>query len=650
MPSQRQVFKLCESKATDGSVQAVGLNRKTTLWCCDESGRLVSDSENQHQRQLSNREMVRRLWPLFRPHRAHFVGAFVLLLIAQSLMVAGPWLIKYAIDVDIAGRDLSGLRRTVALFFVAHAAHVIAVYLMRNWLEVIGQRMMADLRRQLVDHLLELPLAFHDRTTAGKLMSRVESDTQALRVLFTTTSVMLVGDVLLFIGMFVVMYVESPQLTLLCSLIIPVMIALTLVFQRRIHPIFVRVRELNSELASRMTELLQAMPVIQAFSRERWAAADFHLKNQHKFDAQMPGERSIIFWFNAIHALQTVAIAIVLGVGGYWSLSGTVTVGVLTMFLGYIRRFFQPLLRLSEQLATIQKAFAAGERLFQLLHEPVTVADPVSPRAWLGNGCEIEFRNVWFHYDTMRSDDATDEKADDDWILRDVSFRIPAKKCFALIGPTGSGKTTIIGLLQRFYDPQRGSILIDGIDIREFSRDQVRERIGIVAQDIYLFPGSLSENLTLGRQIEKGQLQAAARSTLSDQFVTRLPNSWDSEMAEGGANFSLGQRQLLSFTRAMLREPEILILDEATSAVDPATEAVVTATARKLLADRTAVVIAHRLSTIRSADCVIVLEQGRIVQMGTHDDLIERPGKYRELQLLQQFEESGSATESGASG
>ena len=602
---------------------------------------------------FTNGQLAKQLWPLFRPWIPQFTTALLLLMFAQSLLILGPWLIKQAIDVDIAGKDRIGLYRTVSLYLLVQLTHLVTSYGVRNWLESVGQRMMVEIRRQLVDHLIDLPLAFHDRVTPGQLMSRVESDTQSLRVLFTTTTVTLLGDALLFVGMFVVMYVCSVRLTMLCAIVLPVMGVMTYHFQGQIHPIFVRVRKINSLVASRLTEFLQTMPVIQAFARERWAIADFQERNLEKFNTQIGGEWQILLWWNGVRFLQNFAIAIVLGMGGYWSLSGAVTIGTLVMFLAFIRRFFQPLQRLSEQLAMIQKAFASAERLFLLLGQQQSIPNPTAAKPWPNAGCEVVFEQVWFRYecptpcDHEELADVPDSKdsiavdsASEDWILKDVSFRIPSRQCFAIVGPTGCGKTTLVNLLMRFYDPQRGRILIDGTNIRELSKETLRRRFGIVTQDIYLFWGDLSENMTLGHNYSEDSLRTAARLTLSDRFIAKMPGGFEAELSERGGNLSVGQRQLLSFTRAILRDPQLLILDEATSAVDPATEAAIAEVTDRIMRDRTSLVIAHRLSTIRNADRILVLEDGRVVQQGTHDELMEVDGKYRELQALQHVEAS----------
>lgn len=660
---------------------------------------IATPPETQRTGDLTNRELLRRLWPLFRPRKWHFIGAFGLLMVANGATISGPLLLRHAIDVDIGGRHLAGLHRTVLALLAVQLVQLVASYFTRNWLEWAGQDMLADLRRQMMTHLLKLPMAFYDRTTPGQLLTRVESDTQALRVLFSTTAVMLLGDLLLFAGMFVVMFVESWPLALVTCTILPVMAAITIVFQRRVHPIFVEVRRQGAEVAGRLAEFIQAMPLVQSFARERWAVADFQQLNRRKYQTNLRGDAQVVLWFNLLSAMQNVAFALILGVGGYWALTtggngGTklVTLGILAMFLDYVRRFFQPLMRLSEQVTTIQRALAASERIFVLLAEPLVVADPPQPAAWPGLGTQIEFQNVWFRYQPPTRPDAADAPQDDPtspnaggpsrydgadvdrgelagaegygdslrdvevsgspqrtsagqgsasassndgWILKDVSFTVPAGQSCALVGPTGSGKTTIINLLLRFYDPQQGRILVDGVDIRELRATDLRRNVGMVPQDIYLFPGDLADNLSLGRGISDEELAATARATQAAEFIDRLPGGLHAKLYERGANLSVGQRQLLSFTRALARPPQLLILDEATSAVDPATEAMLGEATERLLAGRTAVVIAHRLSTVRHCQQILVLEQGQIIERGTHADLATAGGLYQSLSRLQ---------------
>ncbi len=582
------------------------------------------EPDTQRPGEFSNRELFGRLGPFFRPYRAHFVGAFLLLLLGAALMIVGPVLVKRAIDVDIAGRDPAGLRRTVLTFLGVQLLYLAVVYAMRNWLEWTGQQMTARLRTALFDHILDLPLEFHDRHAPGQLLARVESDTQALRMLFTTTTVMLLGDLLLFLGMFVAMVLVSPRLTLIPAALVPCLLGVTVYFQRRIHPAFVQVRRQNAEITGRLTEFLQAMPVLRAFARRRWATSDFIVRNRSKYDCHFAASRMIVLWFNLVFLLEAVTFATILGVGGYWALVGSVTIGTLVMFISYVRRFFAPVLRLAEQLAVIQKALAAAERIFLLLGETSTIAAPVHPAPWPGLRRGVRFENVSFRY-----------TPDGDAVLRDVSFDLPAGRSWALVGPTGSGKTTIVSLLLRFYDPQEGRILIDGVDLRDIDPRELRRRVGLVLQEIYLFPGDLHENLTLGEPVPEQTIRRVAEATLADRFIRRMPGGLHADLAERGANLSVGQRQLLSFARALVRQPEILVLDEATSAVDPATESMITEATRRALQERTALVIAHRLSTIRHCDRILVLHRGQIIQQGTHDELLAVDGLYRSLHQLQ---------------
>jgi ABC-type multidrug transport system fused ATPase/permease subunit len=580
--------------------------------------------EQERTGKLPIRTVLAGLWPFFRGKLPHLGGAFALLTMAALLTIAGPILVKRAIDVDIAGRDARGLRLTVLLYLGAQLLHVGVVYTMRNWLEWAGQGMMAALKRRLFDHLLALPLRFHDREPAGRLLSRVENDSEALRLLFTTTSVMLAADALLFVGMFIAMGVASPRLTLVVAIILPFLIGSTFVFRRRTHPIFLRVRGLTAEICARLAEFVQGVSVLQAFERRRWAAGSFQRLNREKFGVEFRGERYVILWFNFIFLLQTVAFVLILGVGGTWALGGLVTIGTLAMFMGYIRRFFEPLFRLSEQLATIQKGLAAAERIFLLFREPVAIADPAAPRGWPGLRRHVRFDDVWMRY-----------SGDGDWVLRGVSFTLPAGERWAIVGPTGSGKTSIVSLLLRLYEVQRGRILIDDVDIRDMSQSELRRHIGLVLQDIYLFPGSLEENLRLGGDAGRDRVEEAARLTMAHRFIERLPATYATNLFERGANLSVGERQLLSFTRAILRDPSLLILDEATSSVDPATEETLARSVHRVLEGRTALIIAHRLSTIRECDNILVLHRGQVVEAGRHDALIARSGLYRTLHELQ---------------
>lgn len=604
-----------------------------------------AEFDEERSRKLPRGLVIRSLGPLFRPWIWHFSGALLLLALAAGFQVAGPLLVKRAIDTDIGGRDLAGLQRTVALYLLLQALHLATVYALRNWLEWIGQHIMAGLKRRLVEHLLRLPLSFFDRQPAGKLLARVESDTQTLRTVFTTAVVMLVGDFLLFLGMFAVMASVNLRLTLVTAALLPLLAAITWAFQRAVHPRFLEVRRLTSEITGRMAEFLQGIAVLRAYERRGWATRNFQEMNLRKVRVEYPAERLVVLWHNCIFAAETLAHALILGLGGWWALSGAVTIGTLAMFVGYVRRFFEPLLRFSEQIAQMQRGLAAAERIRLLLDEPVTVADPPadSAAAWPGLEREIRFEGVWFRYrEEAAGEDAAGAEGDG-WVLRDVSFTLPAGQRWAVVGPTGSGKTTLVSLLLRFYDPQRGRITVDGVDLREMRQADLRRHCGLVLQDIYLFPGDLEANLTLGRPVARARVVEAARLTRAERVIARLPQGLRADLAERGGNLSVGERQLLSFTRAVLADPRLLLLDEATSAVDPATEALIGESMRQVLAGRTALIVAHRLSTIRTCDRILVVHHGRIAEQGTHDELWAAGGLYRtmvELQLRHELQEA----------
>ena len=581
---------------------------------------MQSATDLHDNRRYSNRQLLRRLWPFMRPLRWHFAGAFFALLISRALMLSGPLLVKRAIDHDIPESDLVGLQLTVGGYLAVQIVNLLVIYLMRNWMEWNGQSLMAALRRRLFDHLLAMPVSFHDRHSPGQLMARVESDTQSLQMLFTTTVVMLAGDAIFFTGMAVVMVTISLRLTLVIACLLPVMILVTRHFQRRIHPIFVEVRRWNTEVSGRLTEFLRLLPVIRQLQTGAWALREFLQVNRQKYEVNVPGENLVVTWFNLIVFLQSVTLTAILGLGGYWALSGIVTIGTLALFVGYLRRFFEPLMQLSEQLAAIQKSFAGAERIFSLLDESPGIADPVEAVDAPGLDRDLVFDDVWFRY----AEDA-------DWILKGISFRMPAGECWALVGRTGSGKSTIISLVQRFHDPQRGRITVDDVNLHDLRQADLRAIIGVVPQEICVFPGPLRMNITMGRPELESRLDGACRSTGLDAVIESLPEGMETTLREAGANLSVGQRQLLSCTRALIREPRLLIFDEATSSLDPQSEAALAQATRNAVVGRSALVVTHRLSTIRDCDCILVLDEGEIVARGTHEDLLDRCRLYQHL-------------------
>jgi ATP-binding cassette subfamily B protein len=574
---------------------------------------------------IGSRQALARLLPLLRPHRRWLAICFLLLAGSKVLFLVGPNLIRRAIDVDIAGRDYRGLIGTVLLYVLVQAVFLVTNYLFRIRMEVIGQKVMIGLRKHLFDHIVRLSVSFFDRNPTGRLMARVESDTEALRRLFTNTVVSMVGAVLLVAGMFVWMFMISPRLTAVVAIIIPV-IGVALYFYHRVTtPKWLVIRKRMADVTASLTEFIQGMEIIQIFDRARDIRRRMNEINRSKYRPQLRAELIVVVMFNFIFFTETLIIALVLYFGARWAGAGNLTIGTLVMFIAYVRMFFEPVHIAAEEVAVVQKAIAGAKRIFGLLDTDEAIPEPVRPVGWPGLNSEITFDSVWFSYTN-----------DDNYALRDVSFTIPRGRRYALAGVTGGGKSTVINLLLRFYDPQRGRILVDGIDIREIALDDLRSRIGLVLQDIFLFPGNVASNIALSAgDFDRDSVVDACRKVAADRFIESMPDRYETELSERGANISRGERQLLSFARALASDPEILILDEATSSVDPETERLIQEGLATLMSGRTSIVIAHRLSTILNVDQIMVIREGEIIERGRHDELLEEGGYYSKLFQLQ---------------
>jgi len=577
------------------------------------------------ERDLSSKEAFGKLLPLLKEHKKKLLICFLLLSGATILSLYWPVLMKRAMDVNIKNGDLNGLIVTVALIGAIQAVTLVLLYLQRIRLETIGQDVMLKLKKKLFDHILASNITFFDKNPIGRLMARIESDTESLRMMFTNTVIMLMGDLILIIGIFFVMLYYSWKLTLMLTAFIPVFVVLIYIFEKTTSPRFLAVRKRMAEVTATMTEFLHGMSIIQIFHRGEYVKKRMSDVNELKFRAESRAELIVVAFFNSIHFLEYVMIALVLFFGVKWMRSGELTVGTFSMFIVLIWRSFEPIYTASGQLSHIQKAIAGGKRIFALLSSDNRLPDPVSPVAWNGLKEGIRFEDVWFSYNN-----------DDDYVLKNVSFEIPAGSQVALAGVTGGGKSTIISLLLRLYDPQRGKITVDGIDIRDITKDDLRKRFSLVLQDIFLFPGDVAYNIALDSDnISEEDIVSAAKVVDADRFIGRLPEGYRTEVSEKGANFSRGERQLLSFARALIGDPDVLILDEATSSVDPHTERTIQTSMKKLMAGRTSLIIAHRLSTILEADQILVLRRGEIMERGKHTELILKNGYYSRLFHLQ---------------
>jgi len=589
------------------------------------------------ERDIGSKAAFGKLVPLLRAHTRGLTWCLLLLFGATVMSLAWPILLKRAVDVDIANGDFGALLWTALAIGVIQAVTLLLQYIQRVRLEIIGQHVMVDLKRKLFDHILSLDVSFFDRNPVGRLMARIESDTESLRLLFTNTAVLVVGDLILVVGVYTVMFVYSWRLALILLSVVPFVALLIFIFERKTTRRFLSVRKKMAEITARITELLHGMSIVQIFHRGAYARAVVNHANRLKFSDDSYVGIAVCLFFNTVFFFEYIMIALVLLFGVIWIESGAITVGTISMFVVLIWRLFEPIWRTSEQLANIQKAVAGAKRIFALFSEEQKLFDPARPATLEKITQGIRFENVSFSY-----------AGDGNYALKNVSFEIPAGKRFALVGVTGGGKTTVISLLLRLYDPQEGRITIDGIDIREINKADLRRRFALVLQDILLFPGDVKSNIALeAEDIPKEKIVSAARTVEADRFIQRLPAGYETEVSEKGANFSRGERQLLSFARALVTDPDVLLLDEATSSVDPETERTIQGSLTRLMAGRTSLVIAHRLSTILDVDEILVIRRGEIIERGTHTELLLQDGYYARLFHLQFKNKNGVLADAG---
>jgi ATP-binding cassette, subfamily B, multidrug efflux pump len=569
--------------------------------------------------------LLRRLLGYLRPYRWLTAGAVLMLMTQSLLALVGPRLTEHALDVAVPKHDLGLLGLLAGLYLATLAGDFVVEYGGTLLTAYIGQRVMYDLRMQLFRHLQRLSIGYFDGHPVGRLMTRVTSDVETLNELFSSGVVTIFGDAFTLVAIMMMMLAIDVRLALVTFAVIPLVWLTARVFRRQVRQAFGDIRVRLARLNAFLQERLSGMRVVQLFGREEDTARRFGVLNREHLDAHLRSITIYAVFFPAVEVLTAVAMALLLWYGGLRVLDSTLTVGVLAAFIQYTRRFFQPLQDLSEKFNLLQSAMASSERVFALLDEPVTVREPDHPlhlpRPVRG---EVRFEGVWFRY-----------RPDGAWVLRDVSFTASPGQTIALVGHTGAGKTTIVNLLLRYYDPERGRITVDGIDIRELSTADLRSIIGFVQQDLFLFTGDILHNLTLDAPITPEAARQAARRVGADRFIERLPSAWHHELGERGRSLSVGERQLLSFARALALDPRILVLDEATSSVDAEAEALIQRAIAELMAGRTSLVVAHRLSTILHADEILVLHHGEIRERGSHRELLAQHGLYDRLYQLQ---------------
>ena len=586
--------------------------------------------------------LLRRLLEYLRPYRWRVILALALVAVVTPLELAPPMFFKVAIDRFF----VPGIRQSITeaqawrgilLLSVAFLAVLIfdflAQYIQIRIMQRVGQQTMYDMRGAIFAHLQRLPMSYFDRNPVGRLVTRVTTDVDALNDLFAAGVVTMINDFFLLAVMAALLFKIDTRLALDALAVLPFILVVTYFFRQFVRDANRRIRTAIARINSFLQEYLSGMSVVQIFNRERKARAEFEKRNRDNMLAWRDAILAFALFYPAVEILSVFAIALIYWSGGNRVLSGTLSLGVLTAFTMYATRFFRPIQDLSEKFNILQSAMAASERIFKLLDEPVTLTAPDTLRLTAPRG-EIEFRNVWFSYRDVP------ESAEDDWVLRDVSFHVAPGQTLAIVGHTGAGKTTLISLLLRFYDVQRGQILLDGVDIRKINIQDLRRLFGIVLQDPFLFSGTIESNICLGTPgIDRKAAEDAACEIGLGDFIGSLPEGVAASVNERGSTLSVGQRQLINFARALAHNPRFLILDEATSSVDTKTELQIRDALDRLLSGRTALVIAHRLSTIQHADRILVFHKGRLREQGAHQELLAQRGIYYRLYQLQYKEQ-----------
>ena len=602
-------------------------------------------SDSYHEEEVLGKaydgRLMRRLLGYLVPYRKVTVMAFVSIIGASFLQVIPPYLLKVEVDryLDL-GRGAPvvafldswlssdprvGIFQIVLLIFLPVLLLTFALEFVQTYtMQLVGQKIMFDLRREVFAHLQRLPLSFFDKNPTGRLVTRVTADIDVLNDLFASGVVAIFGDFFTLFGIIIVMLTINWRIALMTFAVLPLIVMTTMAFRRVVRESYRRIRTALARINAYLQEHLSGIAVVQLLNREERSFEEFETINRDHLKAYKDSILAYGLFYPAVEYFGVIAVAIVLWFGGGLAMDGVVSLGVVLAFIQYSQRFYRPIQDLSDKYNILQSAMASSERIFKLLDTPVTISDPAQPLQPPPGKGKIEFRNVSFAYQ------------EDYWVLEDVSFTVDAGQTVAVVGHTGAGKTTLTNLLLRFYDVNKGEILLDGVDIRRLRQADLRRNFAIVLQDPYLFSGTISSNVRLGTEgIGQEAVESATERVKLDRYVNQFPEKYQARVDERSSTLSVGQKQLLSYARALAHDPRILILDEATSSVDPETEFAVREGVEKLLENRTALVIAHRLSTIQNADKIVVLHRGKVRETGTHWELIAKQGLYYKLYQLQ---------------
>ncbi len=592
------------------------------------SDQIINKSEDDVLTKKVDPQIMKRLLSFFKPYTRYIVIATILTIMISALAALRPRLTPIAIDDKIMNRDFPGLQYIILIMLATLVVQGLIQYITAYLTSWIGQKIIYDLRKKIFDHIMSLDLKFFDKNPIGRIVTRVTGDVEVLFEVFSSGLVTAFGDIFLIIWIFYFMFTMDYKLAFMTLSILPVLIIATGIFRKKVRESYRRIRILIAKLNSYIQEHITGITIVQYFSKEKRTTDEFEEINR---DHTEQNKKSVFYYavfFPVVELIGAISVGMIIWYGGGQVVQSAVSIGVLVSFIQFTEMFFRPIRDLSEKYNILQTAMASSERIFALLDEKPSITDPENAVQLNDVKGRIEFKNVWFAYNN------------EDYVLRNVSFTIEAGEKVAFVGATGAGKTTIISLLSRFYEINKGQITIDGIDIKDIKQSELRRNIGIVLQDVFLFSGNIRSNITLNNgEINNDAIEKAVVNVGLNNFINSLPGRLDHTVKERGSTLSVGQKQLISFARALAYDPKILILDEATSSVDTNTEILIQKAIQILIEGRTSIIIAHRLSTIQNCDKIIVMHKGEVKEMGTHQELLEKAGLYYKLYQLQYKEE-----------